>query len=457
VRDFIVLIPVFGAVAILSSTFKFRRILNPLSLVVFWWCFWLWVTNFHLTGLFVPSSKTQVLVLVMVSAIFLGSKLAFAKSRPPAEVAEVNENFRRNSRYLVWLNVLYFPVVAFLLMRALPALLAGHPFKYRAAAFGSLDQPSPLFGGSYPQFLFEILVLPVIFFSLITGLVLYFRFRRKKLLFLSIALLMMEAALMLGRFNIYFILAFAALTYVFVSQRRTRERDIRPEASGRAPRLAPKRIRDFIILGAVLAFGTTLLLSFTVLRGEKSAGLMSTLKKTIVDYHTVGFVLFDEELSSPTSRLNTRLSYGRSIIGGLDKLAVVLLRRLNSGLVPVAGESGMYMAEQREVGKDKKGDPIMGNAFYTVLYSLYFDGRYLTVVLIPLVFGYFLAASYLDWLKNGSLGSLALLILLMYVGLFSLFQSPAEGLRFWVGLMLLALLKRLNLSFLARSPASPKP
>jgi hypothetical protein len=134
-----------------------------------------------------------------------------------------------------------------------------------------------------------------------------------------------------------------------------------------------------------------------------------------------------------------------------------MLRRFNPDLVPVAGESGAYMAVPREVGTDEQGEPILGNAFYTVLYSLYYDGRYLAVILFPLVFGYFLAASYLDWLKNGSLASLVMLVLLMYVGLFSLFQSPVESLRFWGALILLTVLKKLDLTFLAPSPAPSEP
>ncbi|OGD18261.1 MAG: hypothetical protein A2W03_14060 [Candidatus Aminicenantes bacterium RBG_16_63_16] len=455
--EFIVLLPVFGALAVLSSAVKFRRALNPVSLVIIWWCLWLWVANFSLTGLFIPGARTQVMVLVLVSAVFLGSKLAFARSRPTGAVARANENFRLNSRYLVWLNILYFPVVAFLLVRAVPLLLSGDPVKYRAAAFGSLDEPSPLFGGAYPQFLFEILVLPVIFFSLTVGLILYFRFRRKMLLFLSVVLLTMEAGLMLGRFNFYYILALAVLTYVFVVQGRAPKPGVPAEAGRPETELAPKRTRSLIILAVGLTVGMAALLSVSVLREKKHTGLLTTFKKVLVEYHTVGFVLFDQELGSPISRLNMRLSYGRSIIGGLDTVAVVMLRRFNPGLIPVAGESGAYMAVPQEVGRDEKGEPLLANAFYTVLYSLYFDGRYLAVILIPLGFGYFLARSYLDWLKNGSLVSLALLILLMYVGLFSLFQSPAESLRFWGALMLLALMKKLNLTFLRASPAAQKP
>ena len=86
------------------------------------------------------------------------------------------------------------------------------------------------------------------------------------------------------------------------------------------------------------------------------------------------------------------------------------------------------------------------NAFYTVLYSLYFDGRYIAVLLVSLIFGYGISSSYLKWLKQGSLAGLAMVILLMYAGVFSLFQSPVEGLKFWIALFLTAAMKRFSLA-----------
>ena len=450
--EFLVAIPVFAAVTILSSGIKFRKFLNPVSIVLFWWCGWLWVSNLHLTGLFVPGPGTQLMALTMLLAVFLGSKLAFPRSRPEAAVGRANANLVRNSRYLIWLNVLYFPVMTFLLVRAVPLLLSGDPVKYRRAAFGSIDEPNPVFGGSYPQFLFDLLVMPVVFLSLIVGLILYFKFRRKTLLVLSVTLLTMEAAVMLGRFNFYHIIVLAVLVFIFLGQVRGPRTGPAGETGGPPP-AGPRRARTLAAMAAGLLLGVGALLLISVWRGAKGTDTLTLVKTGLVEYHTVGFVLFDQELSSPTSRLNSRLSYGRSIIGGLDTLAVVLLRRVNPDLVPMAGENGVVMAEPREAGRDGHGQPILANAFYTILYSLYFDGRYLAVILLPLVFGFLLARSYLDWLKNGSLASLALLLLLMYVGIFSLFQSPVETPRFWGALVLLPVMKKIDLTCLAAGPA----
>ncbi len=442
--EFVLLIPLFGVLMVVSSTFRFQRVFNPVSIIVFWWCFWLWVANFGLTGFFVPGAKTQIMVLIMVGAVFLGSKLATGRTREAADVSRVNDRILRNGRSLFWLNVLAAPFVGFFFLRALPLLLSRDLVVYRSLAFSGMEEPDSVFGGGYPQFLFHLIVSPLVFFSLIAGLVLIFLKKKKKLLLASFILITLEAVMMMGRFNFYYILAFVLLISVFLAQRKSPSSD-RPQTKASGPGAARRgKLKILAVAAALLA----VLFVLSLFRGEKNAGLFVTLKKISIDYHTVGFVLFDQELRNPLSRLNTGLSYGRSSAGGIDTLVAILLRRFDNRLVPMAGESGKHFDEQRVVGEDPEGRSITANAFYTVLYSLYYDGRYLAVVFLPLLFGYLIASRYLDWLKNGGLDSLILLTLLMYLGIFSLFQSPLEGLKFWLALVFLVWMKTFSLAFL---------
>jgi len=97
------------------------------------------------------------------------------------------------------------------------------------------------------------------------------------------------------------------------------------------------------------------------------------------------------------------------------------------------------------VGYDLNGYPILYNAFYTILYSMYLDGRELVFFAIPFLYGYFLSNLYQDWLVTGEIGTLMILNLLTYVGIFSIFQSPVEGTIFWGTLLLLFLFNRVRL------------
>jgi hypothetical protein len=66
VAEFQWFIPVFAGFGCIASFAKFRRLMNPIALLVLWWCLWLFVANFSPTGLSIPGIRTQILVLVML-------------------------------------------------------------------------------------------------------------------------------------------------------------------------------------------------------------------------------------------------------------------------------------------------------------------------------------------------------------------------------------------------------
>lgn len=443
-KAFVLLIPVFGFLLVLLSAFKLGRFFNPVSIVVFWWLGWLWISNFGLTGFFIPGAKTQIMVLVMISAVALGSLIASATKKEDEETDRLNERIIQNERYLFWGNLVLAPIIIFFFFRALPVLLSADPIVYRSLVYTGIDRPESAFKSGYQIFLFGVFVSPVVFFSLIVGLALFFWLRKTRLLFVSLALFLIEAVIMLGRFNFYYLLVFVALTAAFTSQMKAPPSAFRGFHRRLPTTVRRKTIKILLTAAAILA----VLLTLSLYRGERNVGPLRTLTKIAVDYHTVGLVLFDQELRDPFSRLNTRLSYGRSSLGGIDSLIVIFLRRFNRTIVPMSAESGLYFDEQRVVGEDREGQPIKGNAFFTVLYSLYFDGRYVFVIVFPLFFGYFVSRHYLDWLRHGSLNSLILLLLFLYLGIFSLFQSPLEGSKFWPSLLLAFGMKTFSLGFI---------
>jgi oligosaccharide repeat unit polymerase len=438
VTGYIIAIPCFAFLLSYWNYLKFRRLLNPITIILLWWSFWLFVSNWSLAGLNIPSGRTQTMVLIMLFAVFLGSKLAKTEQPEDVRLLELNQNVYRNWQFLSRLNLLVAPIVLFYFIRALHILPSADPVKYRTAVFGVGEKPSILFGQGYMQILYKIIVSPFIFFSMILGILFFLKYRNKRLLLIPLFLIALDAVMTLGRFNFYYVLVFFWLSYLFLRQRFNAAH----EEEGSHSYLSKRKGKSGLFI--LLVIMASMLIVLSVVRGERKENVFSTVRMFAINYHTVGFVLFDTELSAPSSRLNTRVSYGRSTFGGLDTLLSLILRRFDSRIVPMAGENGQYMHAERVIGLDKNNQPIKGNAFYTILYSLYLDGRYFFVILMPFLFGYFVAAHYLRWIKNGSFINLAFLIILMYLALFSLFQSPVEGLKFWIGLLLVVLLRMIS-------------
>lgn len=332
---------------------------------------------------------------------------------------------------------MFLPVVSYYFVKSIRILLQYGILGYRDAVFGSPDEPSILFGSSYVELIYNIFVSPVIFLSLIVSIVIFVCYSEKRVLVLPLLMMVMEAIMRLGRFSFYYVVVFLATAFLLVLQRSKSG-----DGAGRWYRQSIQKVQ--VIIVAAIFLMITLVAALSMVREDSYINVSKTISRFAVGYHTTGFVLFDSELNSRKSRLNTNISYGRSILGGLEAIGVMFLRRVDPKARSIVQEGGDYKHDFQIVGYDENGFPILHNAFYTVLYSLYFDGRDLFIAIIPFLFGYAVSALYADWMRRGRIGSLMLLVHLMYLGWFSLFYSPVEDHKFWMVLIALLLVNALQ-------------
>ena len=219
------IIPVFAGFACLIGVAKFRRWANPVSVLVLWWCLWLFVGNFSPTGVYVPSPKTQILVLVMLYSLVLGSFFAVGTLKgETGSVPDYNRRLRNRWRAVFWIAVGSMPVVAYYFVKAIGIFLSEGVLGYRGAVFGDIDRPSVLFDSNYVELLYTIVLSPLIILALLGGVVCYLVFRDRRMLGVSLLLTSMDAIMRLGRFNFYYLLFFLFLSIHLLMQ-RSRSRD----------------------------------------------------------------------------------------------------------------------------------------------------------------------------------------------------------------------------------------
>lgn len=192
-----------------------------------------------------------------------------------------------------------------------------------------------------------------------------------------------------------------------------------------------------------------IILTFTlvllVVGGLRESNFGNVLYKSIFEYHTVGFTLLSNELDNPASKLNTNMSYGTGTIGGLDYVSTLIIRRFS----PTYDSQYSYMVKDHhlpiETGYDKNGYPIYHNAFYTMLFTLYADGREFFVFFIPLIIGGFSGFSYAKFKKTNYIFDFLIVLFFMFVFIFSLFQSMLQShIVFLAFLILLYIGKKVN-------------
>ncbi len=409
-----------------GAYYKSRDLVNPVSVLAFWWGTWLVVANVNPVGLYEPSAYTQFLYLLMLGSVTIGALVARPKtvSDPERENERVVQKWR-------WVAVGLVPfalVCIALFYKAYTSYLTTPSLVGRGDIFG---ESSILFPSQISQLVYHAISRPMLLAGLIAGLVLFAVRRSSLLLVVITGLYLLDAVMMLGRRELYLYLFIAGFV-IFVM--------IRGDVSRRV-----RRARVYGTAFAVLLASAILLVTTWRLGGTFDVGRI--VERYVVQYHTGGLTIFDQERTDPNSRLNTHLTMGRSTLGTIEKGSVLLLfRKIDSSVRSEVNDTGSYFTEFRKIGYGDGGPGIYMNAYNTILYTLYIDGREVAVAGLSLLYGYFLMSHYLAWRRQRRLHSFMVCTLLAAIGFIGLFNSPLEGPELWGGLVIIIGLNRLPLS-----------
>jgi oligosaccharide repeat unit polymerase len=416
------------------SYYRAGEVVNPVSVLVTWWCFWLALANVNPVGLYVPSAYTQFLYLLMLGSMTVGGLIARPLTASDAE--RENERAVRKWRWVAFLLVPLSLIIAALFYKAYSTYLTNLALVGRGDIFGS---NSVLFPGQIAQMAYTAISRPVLLVGLIAGLTLFIMRGRRLLLGVITVLYLMDAIMMLGRRELYmYVLVAGFVLFVMV----------RGKASRRV-----RRVRFFGSLIAIGLAGAILLLTSWRLGDTFDVGRIA--ERYVVQYHTGGFTIFDQDLQDPDSRLNTHLTLGRSTLGTIEKASVLLFfRRVGGDVRSEVNDTGSYFLDFRKVGYGVGGPGIYMNAYNTLLYTIYIDGREVAVIGFSMLFGYFLMGHYLAWRRQQRAHSMMVATLLTAIGLLGLFNSPLEGPELWGGLFILVLINRVRLPVPVLSPST---
>lgn len=439
---FIFLIPIVVYICILLSYLKFKRLTNPITFMAIWWGGWLFIANFSLTGVYIPSFHTQSLVILMLLAYTLGALLY---SKRIKYKNDININFHHLSFYKKFksiLNLVYPTLFCAILPFFIKAInifrTSGITPEYRREAFGVGGKESILYGNSYIGFLYIFIIASVVLmFTIISAILLYTQGKKRYFAF-SLILNFFQGIMMLGRFTIYSPIFILIITGFCFYGKFTAGKFI-----DFLKKIKIKRTKKYIVFFALLlVFGVVVISS---LRNQgTSADVLEISWDYLIKYHTIGFALLSSEIENNYSLLNQEITYGKATLSGFGLLWDFVYKRLFDdrmfsigGEVGIWGELGKYMDNFVEVGKGGLyGGTQLANAFYTMIYYFYLDGREIGVFIFSLLLGYLTSSFYTNWIKTRNLYSLTYCLIFLYGTLMSIFNyrfSPG----FWVGLLVI--------------------
>jgi oligosaccharide repeat unit polymerase len=411
-----------------------KRVRLVLVTVSSWWFLWLFLSTFSLTGLFIPEDTTYYLFITMILSITLGA-LAYMliyinrRNRYPNYLATKDLIPPKSS----WLKNIYLgnyclvlPANLFIFIRALSIFIT-NPLIISQEYRGDVFVTNILFPNPQIQLLYNIIVSPWAFTSLFIGSAIYAVRKKSGLLMLASAELLMNAIAMAGRFNIYIIfvtvLMSMAIYYYYTNNFQY------------IFNLFIKIIKahNKLIMTSILLFIILINISFARSGSEEKNIQDTILDQAIIGYHTVGFSLFDGELNSSQSLLNQDRTFGLASSGIFERILVLLLRRFDKDIDSIPGQVGSSLHEFRIVGY-KNSQPMIYNAFGTVLYTIYMDGGLIFTLLLPSIYGFYLAKFSMLTSKNMTIYNLSFLLALIYLGIFGIFQPLLVG-NYWLYLI----------------------
>ncbi|MBC7429125.1 MAG: oligosaccharide repeat unit polymerase [Bacteriovorax sp.] len=400
----------------------------PLNIVITWWIFWGIISIFSFTGLYVPGVHTYIILGIFILSLFAGGKCVyFFKSKIASSPCCSELLVERNLNYSFNASIaLLFAVLSVLVVRC--QILVHQSFTptvYRSFAFSTVSTVGTLFQNRILENLYFLISSPLLFFIALYALVEFWRKGTFKKLIIAFILNSMDAYIRLGRVNLYlmivlFMIVFLISDYKIITFLKNKKKEL---------------LLIFVAFAGILYIG--------VQRGYSPT---QQFKMFVIDYHTVGFDLFDHELKNPASALNTVRTYGRLSMGGLETIGTIIIRRFDKNYYSPALENSIKMAnESIVVGVENPPTVIFNgikvyNSFYTLLYTFYSDGGYLGIIFGGIVLGFILEFFYQRWIQHHNILDAFFLILFISIGILSIFMSQLEIMRTWIIFVFLILI-----------------
>ena len=420
-------IPLLVVLCYLICRARFGKPFNPIFLIVLWWFGLLELAQFSIFGIDPPTLIVNLMTITMIGSLVVGALLASPPGLTPKDKKRqlVFTQNRGMVLTIVGMAVFFYLLYAFWSITGSLSSSDSAPERIDA-----MEASRQVISGAFHYFVYEYGVMGLGLLVLVSGawgLV----FKRYQGFVAAVAVALMTCLATRNRFNLYILPVMVALALICT----------RPVPG----RTLQRRQAVAWLLPMLLLFGV-----FAAMRtSERSTGkgasvndIAMTMLNQFVNYHTIGFAMMNQELESQNSLANTTCTFGRSIIGGADDIFInLVLKRFTHSVEQVNWVNMEYRNDPVQVGFHD-GIPITANAFYTVMHTLYIDGRWVAVVVFPCVFGWIVVRTYFRAIRTGFEYEYMWLSMQLFIALASAFQSPLEEARTWSAMLGLFLLAR---------------
>ena len=389
--------------------------LFPIIIVIWIGLFWI-LSNFGIGGLYPIHFYTNFIVFLSLLFFLSGVLLSYLNFKS-IELQKFDCDKFKKTLLKIYSSILpfIFTIELILLIKLIYLFINDPDFVSRLNLYGNENSSSLIFESQQLQLIYFLIVQSFIRFIVIVGFFLsYFNKNIKYILYANI-LLFVDSIIFLGRgFIIEFIFQlvfFLILNYYYNFFNLNRV----------------FKLKILTLLASLILAGPLI----SVVRGDLgNFDLTSFFYNQVINYHTVGFNILDNELENPKSRLNKNTTYGLATLGGIERFFILIIRRFDKSIDSVSGINGEYLNEFIEVGVNSDGDVLRYNAFATIFYTFLLDGGTIFCLFASFICGFYISFVGI-YVSKGFFQYIPICYLLFQAGFNSLFFSPIESSTFW--------------------------
>lgn len=414
------------------SYVKSRKIINPVNVIGVIWLALLLISISELGGIKSPSSNTVVLVISSVFSMAIGSVFAFPGKKKNNDVIVSNKSIVN----ILFIFLCLLPVSWAFLNFLMTVASKGYLYYLYSTRIDGVERAIAA-GGALNSTILAKVTRPIVYFYTFTALAFLILKGEKKLILWATLMLLMISVVFTSRADFLVLVVTIALFYFISFSDEFLKRT-------KSYLQARKRFLTIIGIGVLFFFWVSVLRS-----GGKT--LYELFVHYVVNYHTVGFTLFDIAYNDPNSFLNSVNGYGLVSFSSIGFILQNLTGVLGLDYVAPGVAFRSAASDPVIVGTLLEAkDPYELNAFYTFMGPTYTDFGEAGVVLFAFLYGLFLMKSYLSFKKNRDIFSLTLTFFFLWTGYNSLLQSAISNDYWWFILVFILFFNKVRIVSLKR-------
>lgn len=406
---FSVLIFFNASILIFFSYLKTKTLINPVTIFVSWWSFWLIISTFGFFNLYVPSLRTYLLVIINLIMFSLGFLIT-------AKGNKRNKSLWVNWKKINWYHlsqIFLFLIVALLFIRAIPLFLE-LPYSEIRQFFFEQREGGILLTARFYHFFRDILYPIIIINLLLSTILMIYKKEKKNFFFLSVLTILMYSIMSGGRWGVFYFLVFSFLSFIFKENRL-----------GFFRFMQRLKLKNFLFPLLIVVF-------ITFIRGPEGFKGFPLIFRVLTVYFTGPFIALDRFISD----VPFGFQHGFGTLGGLESIFAIPLRRVGVPIETSASLLKDYVSDSIFIGSE-----IRFNAFYTMIYNFYADGGLIGVFIIPLILGIIIGCLFYKFNKSPNIFNLAMLIFLLTSLIVGSIRWDFLDMRAWISLFALLFLK----------------